>query len=114
MKNSGQWATMAILANEIITAIAEQVEKERKEKLIGNNNATKEKTTGQLIAQSFANNTKNYEESKTATKVAEMFNTNKTYIKEAARLKENNPEAFEQVKNGLKTLTEVKKEEKIQ
>ena len=61
--------------------------------------------TGKLIPQS-------QEESKAATKVAIAFNTNSTYVKDAKRLKTENPEAFEQIKSGEKTITEVKKVEK--
>ena len=40
------------------------------------------------------------DENKAATKAAELFNTNRTYINEAAKLKEISPEAFERVKAG--------------
>jgi hypothetical protein len=57
-------------------------------------------------------NTKNDEESKTATKVAELFNTNSSYVKTAKRLKKEDPEAFEDVKSDKRTITEVKKGKK--
>jgi hypothetical protein len=47
-------------------------------------------------------------------KAAEIFNTNRTYISEAQKLKEEKPEVFEQVKRGEKTITEVKKEAKVE
>lgn len=42
--------------------------------------------------------------------LATTFNTNRTYINEAGKLRDNNPEAFEQVKRGEKTIPEVRKE----
>ncbi len=35
-----------------------------------------------------------------SSKLATTFNTNRTYINEAARLKDQKPEVFEQVKSG--------------
>ena len=48
------------------------------------------------------------------TKVAETFNTNRTYVTEAVKLKAKDPVKFEQVKSGVKTFTEVKRDEKKQ
>jgi N6-adenosine-specific RNA methylase IME4 len=53
-------------------------------------------------------------ENAVATKLADAFNTNRTYINEAAKAKKENPEVFEQLKNGSKTITEAKKEERKQ
>lgn len=44
--------------------------------------------------------------------IAQVFNTNDRYVQESKRLKRDNPEAFERVKAGLVTITEIKKEEK--
>lgn len=121
--NSSQWACIASEADELIKIISEQVEKERREKI---SETRKEifaektpqifetkKETSQLIVKSNLEKKDNNKNS-VETKIAETFNTNRTYISEATKLKENKPEIFEQVKSGLKTLTEVKKEEKIQ
>jgi len=51
---------------------------------------------------------------RTSEKVAKAFNTNRTYLNEAKKLKTENPEAFKDIKEGKKTITEVKKEQKIQ
>ena len=48
----------------------------------------------------------NPEENKVRTKVASAFNTNRTYVNEATRLKAEKPELFEQVKSGEKTITQ--------
>jgi N6-adenosine-specific RNA methylase IME4 len=116
--NSSQWACIACEADEIIKAISKQVEEERREKISETRKEIfaekipeifeSKKQISQLIDESKIN------EKRTDTKIAEMFNTNRTYVSEAAKFKKNKPEVFEQVKSGLKTLTEVKKEEKIQ
>jgi DNA modification methylase len=110
---SSQWACIASEADDIIKAISEQVEKERREKLSKHqtDNNSNSKQTVQLIVPS---ETKKDNSKLTDTKIAETFNTNRTYISEATKLKETNPEVFEQVKAGAKTFTEIKKEEKQQ
>lgn len=100
--NSGQWATIAAEAEELIAAIAENVEKDRREK-IPENNGQKQKpkeTTGKKISRSSTPE----EEGKTAAKVAEVFNTNSTYVKNALKMKEAAPEVFEKVKAGTMTM----------
>ena len=49
-------------------------------------------------------------EDKTATKAAELFNTNRTYVNQAAKVKSEAPEAFEKVKAGKMTLQDAMKE----
>jgi N6-adenosine-specific RNA methylase IME4 len=96
--SSSQWAAIAVEAEDII----ESIRKEARERMIaGKPNPEK------LIAQG-----NNSEDTRTASVVADLFNTNSTYIKEAQRLKEQKPKLFEAVKNGEKTITEAKREEK--
>ena len=104
---SSQWACIAGEADELITTIKESIERERRLKLEGNKNASKDKTTCQLIDTPFQ-----YPERETS-KTAEIFNTNRTYVHEARKLRTESPEIFEQVKRGEKTIPEVKKEEII-
>lgn len=58
------------------------------------------------------------EEPKTRDKAAALFNTNPRYVQDAKKLKEENPEAFEQVKAGKVTISKVnqqrKREERLQ
>lgn len=109
---SSQWAAIAVDAEELVATLREATEKARREKISEqqtvNNSKSKEFQTTQLIGESEKH------ETETAQKLATTFNTNRTYISEAERLKENNPDLFEQVKRGEKTITEIKKEEKIQ
>jgi len=95
---SSQWATIAVEAEEIINKLKQEAEQRM---LAGKADPT------QLIVEG-SNRTKN----ETATKVSQLFNTNRTYFNEAQRLKEEKPELFDQIKNGQKTITEAKREEK--
>ena len=60
------------------------MERERVRKLEGNNNASKEKTTVQLIVPSPKDTSK-----LVTQKLATTFNTNRTYINEAQKLINN-------------------------
>lgn len=62
----------------------------------------------QLIAEA---NTK--EQNEVRVQLAKTFNTNKQYVSDAARLKRENPQAFEAIKSGQKAITQVKQEEKV-
>jgi len=100
---SSQWACIAAEAEDVINIIRAESEKQRREKI----SESRKGETTQLIAPS------KKEDNESRTKIAETFNTNRTYINQATKLKEEKPDVFEQVKSGKKTFTEVKKEEKI-
>ncbi len=110
---SSQWAAVAVEADEIVKAIKSETERQRREKQAETQSVTKsnEGLKDNLLSDSTA---MDEHATKAATKLATTFNTNRTYINEAARLKEEKPEIFEQVKSGEKTLTQVKKEERIE
>jgi hypothetical protein len=99
--NKGQWATIAVEAEDVLKVIAEQVEKERREKQA----ATQSEPIVQKIAQQPSGM-----ETRTVTKAAELFNTNRTYVNQAAKVKSEAPEAFEKVKAGKMTLQDAMKE----
>lgn len=105
--SSSQWACLAVEAEEIINTIKTSVDAEKLRKQKENASNQFMEPLGNIFPQP------NPETNKTASKVADLFNTNRIYINKAADLKENKPEIFEQVKSGEKTITEVKKEEKI-
>jgi len=108
---SSQWAAIAVDADELIQALKESVERERRKKISERDNKGNQYTqveTVQLIAPS------PNEQNKVRTKLANTFNTNRTYITEAARLKTEKPELFEQIKSGEKTITEAKKAERME
>lgn len=113
--NSSQWACIATEAEEILRGIAEAVEAERRKKQAETQSETKKKElSDNKLTHSPAIKNESKQPERVAQKAAELFNTNRTYISEAQKLKDTAPEVFEQVKNGLKTITEVKKEEKIE
>jgi len=90
---SSQWAAIAVEAEEIVEAIKQ----EAKERQI-----RKPELVRQLIAEQ--------KPIKTDAQIAQTFNTNRTYVNEAAKLKTERPEVFAQVKSGAKTITEAKRE----
>jgi hypothetical protein len=61
-----------------VEAIRQAVEVEKRRKLTGNENASKEKTMCQLIDTSFK------QPERAEQKIAQTFNTNRTYVNEAA------------------------------
>ena len=97
--NSGQWATIAVEAEDIMGAIAEQVEKDRREKI----GSARLAQTEQIIVQSQST------PSATATKAAEIFQTNRTYINQATKIKKASPEVFAKVKAGTMTMQDANK-----
>ena len=128
--NSSQWAAIAVEAEEIINGIRIAVDLERREKIsesmVSNKNASNERQISQLIDESVkvvqsapilsqSNGPKTIgemqrNEHRTDQKIASTFNTNRTYINEASRLRCDKPEIFEQVKRGEKTISQAKKE----
>jgi Domain of unknown function (DUF4326) len=96
--NSGQWATIAVEAEDIMGAIAEQVEKEKADKV----SQSRRGEVRQIIAEPADNQ-------KTATKAAELFQTNRTYINQATKIKKASPEVFAKVKAGTMTMQDANK-----
>jgi len=87
--NSGQWATIAVEAEDITKAISEQSDKRMK---AGKSNPS------QKIDQGSRN------EQRSTHKAAEIFNTNRTYVSQAAKIKQAAPDVFEKVKAGKMTM----------
>jgi hypothetical protein len=118
--NSGQRATVAAEADELMVAIAVEVEVERRRKIAGamkgNLNAGQRaviaaedmepEQTGQKIVRSDLDE----HATKTATKTAELFNTNRTYVNQAVKMRKEAPEIFEKVKAGKMTMQDARKE----
>ena len=88
--NSGQWATIAVEADDIIKAIAED------------GKARQLRKPSDSVTQKFALQTK--DQRTTSHKAAELFNTNRTYVNQAAKIKQAAPEVFEKVKAGKMTM----------
>ena len=95
--NSGQWATIAVEAEDIMGAIAEQVEKERREKQATSQTKLSDKKLPDSQPQ------------RSTDKAAEIFQTNRTYINQATKIKKASPEVFAKVKAGTMTMQDANK-----
>lgn len=106
---SSQWACIAVEEEDIVNAIKEHVEQERRRKQAEN---FKNRYTKSLASDKKLSEAKNEHATKTHTKIAQAFNTNRTYVNNAKKLREENEEAFQQIKGGVKTFSEWKREQK--
>ena len=93
--NSGQWATIAVEAEEVMSAIAEQAKARQVRK--------PSDSVSQLIAEQKPS------EQRTDHKAAELFQTNRTYINQAAKIQKVSPEVFAKVKAGTMTMQDANK-----
>jgi hypothetical protein len=91
--NSGQWATIAVEAEDIMMAISRQVEQLKADRV---SDARRGKVTQKIVQPR--------QDRETSKKAAELFNTNRTYVNQAARIKQAAPEVFEKVKAGKMTM----------
>jgi len=105
--NSGQWACIAVEAKDVVSKIKEAVEEARRLK------QAKTQSKDEAISQLIDTQPKLPNKNRADQKTAELFNTNRTYVSDAAKLQTTSPENFQKVKSGEKTLTEIKKAEKM-
>lgn len=96
--NKGQWATIAVEAEEIVAALRAATETDRRKK--------QSQTRSGLSDKKLPDN----KPQRSSEKAAELFNTNRTYINQAAKVKAEAPEAFEKVKAGKMRLQDAVKE----
>lgn len=109
--DSSQRACCAARAIDIIKVIEEETEKERREKQSKSLAETHE--SGQFgVSVNYLTDT-DENETRTTTKLAELFDTNRTYIDEAKNLQTDDPEMFEKVSKGKVKLSKVIKNKKI-
>jgi N6-adenosine-specific RNA methylase IME4 len=101
---SSQWAAIAVEAEDMVQVIREVVEQERRAKI---SEARLQPETVQLIVPSAKDTTRLSD-----TKLANTFNTNRTYVNDAAKIKSENPELFNQVKAGEISLPKAVQETK--
>jgi hypothetical protein len=95
--NSGQWATIAVEAEDIMGAISEQAKTQQG------------KRTDLTLDKKLSDVQKPEHADKTATKAAEIFQTNRTYINQATKIKKASPEVFAKVKAGTMTMQDANK-----
>ncbi len=100
--NSGQWACIAAEADELLAVIRKQVERDRREKQAEAQTKTNEPVQQKIVAQPTNRNVSD-------AKAAELFNTNRTYVNQAVKMKTAAPEVFEKVKAGKMTMQDATK-----
>ena len=109
--SSSQRAAYAVEAEELVASIREAVEKERRKKQKANAANQHTKPSDKKLSEP-----KNEHKDKAATKTAELFNTNRTYVNQASKIRLESPVSFEKVKAGeitiLQAMEEIRKEEK--
>lgn len=106
--NSGQWSCIAVEAEDLIKAIRLEVERQRREKQAETlSDALNAKTP--VCNKKLLQTKRDPNENATAHKTAELFNTNRTYVNQAAKLKTQAPEVFEAVKTGTMRMTDANK-----
>ena len=120
--NKGQWATIAVEAEEVMAQLREgSLQGKRNDIIQRVADAVKDGKVRPLVAgaaiEEFDRGTSDNflsdvdeHANKTANKAAELFNTNRTYVNQAAKVKSEAPEAFEKVKAGKMTLQDAMKE----
>jgi ParB-like chromosome segregation protein Spo0J len=101
---SGQKAALAVEAEAIMEELRKDAEREA-------NRKRSEATTAQRAGEGKIFPRPDYSQAnKTAHKAAELFGTNSTYVKAAAKIKAEAPEVFEKLKAGKTTMQEARKE----
>lgn len=93
--NSGQWATIAVEAEEVMGAIKEEAKARQVRK--------PSDSVSQLIVEQKPS------EQRTDHKAAELFQTNRTYINQATKIQKASLEVFAKVKAGTMTMQDAKK-----
>lgn len=100
---------LALQSDDMMKAIQKQVEEGRIEKLFGNDNAKKEKTTtpnsDSLISKDKNQNT-------TDAKLAEAIGVKKNQVEKIKKLQKENPVGFKQVASGKTTTRKLNAEKK--
>jgi len=99
--NKGQWACIAADADDLLVMIRLTVESDRRAKQAA--------TQSEPIPQKIAGQPKNDNTNETSAKAAELFNTNRTYVNQAVKMKTAAPEVFEKVKGGKMTMQDATK-----
>jgi hypothetical protein len=100
---------LALQSDDMMKAIQKQVEEGRREKLVGNDNAKKEKTAT-LNSDSLILKDKN--QNTTDAKIAETIGVKRNQVEKIKKLKKENPVAFEQVAAGKTTTRKLNAEKK--
>ena len=109
--NSGQWACIAAEADDLLSVIADGLKIEADKK---RSEATKEQRAGgdknlSRPQPEPLDAPRATPPNRTTEKAAEIFNTNRTYVNQAVKMKTAAPEVFEKVKAGKMTMQDANK-----
>lgn len=114
--NSGQWACIAAEADDLLAVIAKATEEERRAiqaASLRETHAQKAMRAAEVMDDVYDNKLsqtkRNEHANSTPTKASELFNTNRTYVNQAVKMKEQAPEVFEKVKAGKMTMQDANK-----
>ena len=105
---SSQWAAIAVEADDIWDVLQEDIERERRKKQAEKIKLTERDNTGKFKPV-YDNKLTQTETERTTQRMADMFNTNRTYVNDAKKYRNENPEVFEEIKNGTKSISEIKR-----
>jgi hypothetical protein len=100
---------LALQSDDMMKAIQKQVEEGRREKLVGNENAKKEKTTTPSSDSSIPKD-KNHKT--TDAILADTIGVKRNQVEKIKKLKKENPEGFEGVASGSTTTRKLNAEKK--
>ena len=109
---SQQWATIATEADEVVEAITQAIESSRRlqqsESRLNNVDLCVEQIPHELTYEMDV--ATDNRPKRTAGILAKQFNTNEKYVQQAQKLKRDDPEKFEAVKQGTTTFQQIKKQ----
>jgi hypothetical protein len=100
---------LALQSDDMMKAIQKQVEEGRRAKLIGNDNAKKEKT---ITPNSDSSILRDKNENTTIAKIAETIGVKKNQVEKIMKLQKENPVGAEQVADGKTTTRKLNAEKK--
>ena len=109
---SSQWAVLAVESESIYEEIRRATEEERRAKQAESLKETHD-NGGFGVSDNLLSKTKDDQQTRTSTKLASTFNTNREYVNAAKRLKKQSPDQYEAIRTGEKSISEVEKERKI-
>ncbi len=107
---SQQWSTLAVEDEELVKAIQEETERQRREKQAETLKETLAKGESGVSDNLLSETKTDEHENTVATKLARQFKTNRTYVNKARKLKVTAPEKFEAVIEGRTTYEQIEKQ----
>lgn len=111
--SSSQKAAIAVEAEDVYAELEAEVEQQRRTKQAKTLKETHEEGVFGGINSAKQRDQKQKAEAETRTKLAKKFDTNPRYVSDAKKLREEKPDAYNQVLTGKISIPKVKKQEEI-